>query len=425
MTTTIKIFYSFFWKNKSCQNLFLLSKEELLENISYDLDGTKINYTLPRIIISNALQNYKDAEVLDTVVNRTESQSILLKDLVDNRINSLIKPFEVLLETKLKKPFENLVKHIEKKGLWEVFRIIALLANEKKREENVIALLKEFKFINPSINNYKELEENFKKVIIPKKGGQIITEQNITTFFEGVKMIKDIYITFYSKKLYTTNQILVNSLHSEDNFESRLKLFHLLYENEIISSSQEDALIECTNCKKGSYGGVLRLNIDPNKLQNLKCPNCNKEVTYFVPYELHKDIFEIIKEKDGLLLHAYCNFLQSKNISYQTNLNYLDDIEIDCMYNDESNTYIIESKMYKINTPINRLEKKIKKDFSNLIKVVKRLETLDEFKDKNLVPFLLVNVVDNTILIECEKTLKENHPDDLTQKGRIINFNMI
>lgn len=425
MTTTTKIFYSFFWKNKSCQNLFLLSKEELLENISYDLEGTKINYTLPRIIISNALQNYDDAEALDTVVNRTESQSILLKDLVDNRFNSLIKPFEVLLETKLKKPFENLVKHIEQKGLFGVVKIVLMLADEEKREENTIKLLQEFQFIGPNITNYKELEESFKKAIIPKKGGQIITEQSITTFFEGVKMIKDIYITFYSKKLYTTNQILVNSLHSEDNYQNRLKLFRDLYENGIIYSSQEDALVECTSCKKGTYGGVLRLNINPNKLQNLKCPDCNKELTYFVPYELHQDIFEIVKEKDGLLLHAYCNFLQSRNISYQTNLNYLDDIEIDCMYHDSENIYIVESKMYKINTPKNRLEKKIKKDFRDLIKVVQRLETLDEFKDKNLVSILLVNVIENTILIECEKVLKENHHDELTQKGKIINFNRI
>lgn len=425
MSTTTKIFYSFFWKNKFCQNLFLLSKEELLETISYEFEGAKVNYASPRIIISNALQSNDAGQELDTVMNRTESHSILLKDLLDDRFKTLFKPFEILLETKLKKPIENLIDKIEKKGVWEIFKIIGKLSDEKKREENLIALLKEFQFINPNINSYAELEENFRKNIVPKKGGEIFTEQNITTFFEGVKMIKDIYITFYSKKLFNTNQILINSLHSEDNFENRLKLFCDLYENDIINSSSEDALIECTNCKKGSYNGVLRLNINPIKLNNLKCPNCDKGLIYFVPYELHKDIFEIVREKDGLLLNAFCNYLQNKGITHFTNMKFLDDVEIDCLYEIDNNVYIVESKMYKINTLINRLKTKIKRDFSDIIKVVNRLEKLDEFKGKNLFPVLLINVIENSIPIECEALIKESHFDELTQKAKILNINTI
>ena len=143
-------------------------------------------------------------------------------------------------------------------------------------------------------------------------------------------------------------------------------------------------MVECTNCKKGTYNGVIRLNTNPIKLNNLKCPNCEKGLIYFVPYELHKDILEIVKEKDGLLLHAYCNHLHVEGIPYYKNKNFLDDIEIDCMYEINNNIYIVESKMYKINTPIERLKTKIKRDFSDAIKVVKRLEKLDEFKAKNL-----------------------------------------
>ena len=37
MSEIKKKFYNLFWKNKSCQNLFLLSKEEFLDTKEVDL----------------------------------------------------------------------------------------------------------------------------------------------------------------------------------------------------------------------------------------------------------------------------------------------------------------------------------------------------------------------------------------------------
>lgn len=423
MTETEKIFYNFFWQNKFCQNLFLLSKEELLETFQYEFEGQKGGYSLPRIIISNAKERNED--LVETVKLRNENQKILFDESIEKRLTSLVKVFENILETKLKGPFENFIKYIEKKGIVGVFRIILKLSDEKNREKNVIELLQEFKFISPNINDYKSLEQHFKKSILPKKGGEVLTESNINTFFEGVKLIKDLYLTVYYKKLMETNQILVNSLSKEDDFENRIKLFHLLYESGIIGSSTEDALLECTNCKPGTFKGAIKLNIDPNKLEKLKCPVCNDNLTYFVPYTLHNDIFKIVKSKDGLLLDAYCQLLKDKRYNYSTNQCYLDDIEIDCEFYDDENYYIVESKMYKINTPVNRLHIKIKQDLRNLIKKCKRLEKLEKFSNKTIKPILLVNIIDNDILVECENIFKDNHTDTLSQNARILNFNMI
>ena len=423
MTEIEKIFFNFFWQNKFCQNLFLLSKEELLETFEYEFEGQKGGYSLPRIIISNAKE--KNEDLVETVKLRNENQKILFDETIEKRFTSLIKVFENLLETKLKGPVDNFIKYIEKKGIIGVFRIILKLSDEKNREKNIIELLKEFKFIPPSINDYKSLEQYFKKSIIPKKGGEILTESNITTFFEGVKLIKDLYLTVYFKKLMETNQILVNSLSKEDDFENRIKLFHLLYESGIISSSSEDGLLECTNCKPGTFKGAIKLNIDPNKLEKLKCPVCNDHLTYFVPYNLHDDIFKIVKSKDGLLLDAYCKILNDKKYKYLTNQFYLGDIEIDCEFYDENNYYIVESKMYKINTSLNKLHIKIKKDLKDLIKKCIRLQKLDRFSARSIKPILLVNIIDNDILNDCENIFKNNHPDTLYQNARILNINMI
>lgn len=423
MTATKKIFYNLFWKNKSCQNLFLLSKEELLETYSYDFEGVKGSHSLPRIIISNAQNNEDD--ILDTVINRTETQNITLDVSINERLNHFLPIFESLFEKKLKNPIENVIKHIEEKGFFGVIRILLLVTNEEKREENIIKLLKEFKFIGPHINSFEQLENNFKRVLLPKNGGEVLNEKNINTFFEGIKLVKDIYVNHSYKKLYSTNQILINSLNSEDDFTSRIKLFHLLFENNIILASKEDALIECTNCKPGTYKGVFQLNIDPNKLNKLKCPVCNSELTYFVPYELHKEIYDIVKSHDGLLLDAYCNVLESKKYKYKTNQHFLDNIEIDCIFCDGSFTYIVEAKMYKLNTDTDKLKSKIRGHFGKLINDVTRLQKLQEFNGIVLKPILLVNVIDTNLVQEIEVELKEKNTELIAHNTRILNLNLI
>ncbi len=199
----------------------------------------------------------------------------------------------------------------------------------------------------------------------------------------------------------------------------------MLYDNRIIAPSSEDAFIECSHCDPGTYKGVFQLRINPNKLKDLKCPVCSKEVTYFVPYELHKEIYDVVKSQDGLLLDAYCNVLDRGKYQYKTNQHFLDNIEIDCIFSDGTFTYIVEAKMYKLNTETDKLKSKIREHFGKLIKDVARLQKLPEFNGIVLKPILLVNVIDTDLVQEIEMELKEKNTELIAQNTRILNLNLI
>lgn len=423
MSEIKKVFYNLFWQNQSCQNLFMLSKEELLETTTIGNDENAFSYSLPRITISNAQES--EDNVHDTIKFRNETQNIFLDGSLNAKIEYFTPILEDFFDKHFRKSFEKLITDFDKKGLSLFFRAIKILTDEENREKNSIKFLKEYGFIGQNIETFKEIENNFERRLIPKKGNELINENTINTFFEGIKFIKELYVNHSYKKLYNTNQILVNTLNSEDNFTSRIKLFHLLYDNKIISPSSEDAFIECSHCDPGTYKGVFQLRINPNKLKDLKCPVCSKEVTYFVPYELHKEIYDVVKSQDGLLLDAYCNVLESNKFHYKTNQHFLDNIEIDCIFSDGTFTYIVEAKMYKLNTETDKLKSKIREHFGKLIKDVKRLQKLPEFETIILKPILLVNVIDTILVQEIELELKEKNTGILEQNTRILNLNLI
>lgn len=423
MSEIKKVFYNLFWQNQSCQNLFMLSKEELLETTTIGNDDNAFSYSLPRITISNAQES--EDNVHDTIKFRNETQNIFLDGSLNAKIEYFAPILEDFFDKHFRKSFEKLINDFDKKGLSLFFRAIKILTNEEKREKNSIKFLKEYGFIGQNIETFKEIEANFERRLIPKKGNELINENTINTFFEGIKFIKELYVNHSYKKLYNTNQILVNTLNSEDNFTSRIKLFHLLYDNKIIAPSSEDAFIECSHCDPGTYKGVFQLQINPNKLKDLKCPVCSQEVTYFVPYELHKEIYNVVKSQDGLLLDAYCNVLDSNKYQYKTNQHFLDNIEIDCIFSDGIFTYIVEAKMYKINTETYKLKSKIREHFGKLIKDVERLQKLPEFKEIVLKPILLVNVIDTFLVQEIEVELKEINEGVIGQNTRILNLNLL
>ncbi|PDS24593.1 hypothetical protein [Flavobacterium branchiophilum] len=401
----------------------MLSKEELLETTTIGDGENAFSYSLPRITISNAQES--GYNVHNTIKFRNETHNIFLDGSLNAKIEYFTPILEDFFDKHFRKSFEKLINDFDKKGLNLFFRAIKILTDAENREKHSIKFLKEYGFIGQNIETFKQIETNFERRLIPKKGNELINENTINTFFECIKFIKELYINHSYKKLYNTNQILVNTLNSEDNFTSRLKLFHLLYDNRIIAPSSEDAFIECSHCDPGTYKGVFQLRINPSKLKDLKCPVCSKEVTYFVPYQLHKEIYEIVKSKDGLLLDAYCNILESKKYRYKTNQHFLDDIEIDCIFKDSNYTYIVEAKMFKLNTTTNKLKNKIRKHFGKLINDVARLQKLQEFNGLFLKPILLVNVIDTNLIQEIEVELKEKNTELIAQNTRILNLNLI
>lgn len=420
MSIIIKKFYNLFWNNKACQNLFLLSKEELLDTRTVDIVEKPFNYSLPRIIISNV--EPKEDYALDTIKIRNENYNIQMED----SMNSNMEGFGIILKEFVGEKFQEsiieLFSDLEEKPLKFVSLFFKILVNENKREQRIIDFLQEYRFIGPHVNDLDNVVERIKNKLIPNKKNDLVTDTNIATLLEVIKTIKEMYINVSYKTLYNTNQVLVNALQSEDDFESRIKLFDHLYDSKIIKASSEDSFIECTHCDSGTYKGVFQLHLNPNKLKNLVCPVCTNEVKYYVPYELDQDIYEIIREKDGLLQNALLNLLENSEIAYKTNSRFLDDIEIDCIFDKENKSILIETKMYKINTAKEKLISKLKKHFGKLLEDVRRLKQMPEFTNKQIIPILLVNIIDTELLQEVEKELKEINKDQISQSIKILNI---
>lgn len=421
MSEIRKKFYHLFWTEKSCRNLFLLSKEELLDTTTVGENPHWFSYSSPLIIVSNADHD----ENHTTIKLRTENLNIHLDGTLEAKINYFKPIFENFFNAKFKKSVDKFLVDLEKKPLKTVTRIMKIFSNESLMEKRIIELLQFYGFVGKQINSFKDIEKDVERQFMPNKANELLNEQTLSAFLEAIKMVKELYINYSYKKLYSTKQVLTNVLDSEDDFNSRIRLFNLLYESGVIATSSEDAFIECSNCDQGTYRGVFQLKMNPKKLKDLRCPICTSQLTYFVPYRLHDDIYSIVKSKDGLLLDAYCQSIANNNFQYKTNQVFLEDIEIDCLFSANNFTYVVETKMYKQNTTRERLKNKMRASFGKLLEDTVRLQNLDEFTAAVLVPTLLVNVIDSELIGQVEKELKEQNSGPLAQNARIINIEKI
>jgi hypothetical protein len=411
-------FYNFFWKNKACQNLFLLSKEELLDTLEIPLGEKVTCLSLPRIILSNVEK--KDDFNYETLKFRTENDNIVSENLLSSKIELYTPLLTNFLESKFGKSLEKLVHDLEENPLKLIRKGMSLIFKDEEEFEPVIVeFLQEYGFIGKHLQSFKDIEEYFNKEFIDKNIKSLLTENNLWNLLEFLKSIKDIYVNESYKSLYTSNQILVNAVHDTEDYISRIQLFNLLYESGIISSSSEDAFIECLNCEPGTYKGVFQLKINPKRLEDLKCPVCQRELTYYIPFELHKDIYEVIKLSDGLLHDALCNWLSLHSIKFSLNLRILDDIEVDCAFNYKGINYIVECKMYKINTTSNKLIQKVRKHFGKLVADAKRI---DKELGNRKTPILLVNITDSFLVNQIEDELKLDSTDELIMSTKIMNM---
>ncbi len=345
--------------------------------------------------------------------------------LLNEKIESLKPIVEQFFDSKFKKSIEKVGHDIENKPLKFLARILKIAFDEENREAKAIEFLQSYGFIGKHLNTFKEIEANIGKSLIPSKNNVLINEKTIHTFFDGVKFIKELYVNHSYKNLYSTNQMLVNTLNSEDDFQSRIKLFGNLYDSNIIVPSKDDAFIECSHCDPLTYRGVFQLRLNPKNLKDLKCPVCSDELTYFVPYELHDDIYKIVKSHDGLLLDALCNKISSAGHEYALNKKYLNDIEIDCILKVENKVFIIETKMYKQNTAPDKITSKIKEHFTKLVKDTERIENIEEFKNTELTPILLTNINNKKILLESHQHFKSLDESRYYTIGSIINLNLL
>lgn len=425
MSIIKKKFYHLFWNYPSCQNLFLLSKEELLETRTFGTDEFPLPFSTNRIIVSNVQDS--QSELIDTIKSRSELYNLDL----DNSLNEKIEYFKPIIEqffdSKFKKSIEKLGHDIENKPLKFLARILKIAFDEENREPKAIEFLQEYGFVGKHLKSFKEIEASIGKSLAPSKNNELINEKTIYTFFEGVKFVKELYVNHSYKNLYNTNQVLVNTLNSEDNFQSRIKLFGELYDSQIITPSKDDAFIECSHCDRLTYRGVFQLRLNPKKLKDLKCPVCSNELTYFVPYELHDEIYKVVKSHDGLILDALCDKLSSNGNLFELNKKFLNDIEIDCIFMADNKVYIVEAKMYKQNnTTEEKLISKIKEHYSKLVKDVERIENNTEFQGLEIIPLLITNINNHNILKVSQQHFKAiTSESKYYNVGNIINLNLL
>lgn len=125
-------FYHHFWNNPACQNLFLLSKEELLETKSFGTDPNRLIYSTNRIIVSN-VDNIQDP-TLGTIRSRNENHNIDLDSLIKERLEDLKPVIENFFDSKFKKAFDKFSSDLDKKGVQLVFKVAGILMKEDKRE---------------------------------------------------------------------------------------------------------------------------------------------------------------------------------------------------------------------------------------------------------------------------------------------------
>jgi hypothetical protein len=424
MSIIKKKFYHLFWNSPSCQNLFLLSKEELLETRNFGNEEFSFSFSTNRIIVSNAQEN--ESELMSTIKTRSELYNMEIDSLLNDKLESLKPLIGNYFDIRFKKSIEKLAVDIENKPLKFLQKILKIVFDEENMENNFIKLLQEYGFVGKDLNSFKEIEASIGKSLMPSKKNELINEKSIYTFFEGVKFVKELYVNHSYKNLYNTNQVLINTLNSEDNFQSRIKLFGELYDSQIIKPSKDDAFIECSHCDPLTYRGVFQLRLNPKKLKDLKCPVCSNELTYFVPYELDDEIYQSVKSHDGLILDALCDKLLSNGNSFELNRKFFNDIEIDCIVKTNTEIYVIEAKMYKQNTTEEKLISKIKEHYCKLIKDVERIEINDEFQGIKVIPLLLTNINNQNVLSVSKQYFEANFFESKYYGiGRIINLNLL
>jgi hypothetical protein len=396
--SVVTLFYKLFWSSPACRNLFLLSKVELLDSHEVKLDDkNRREVSFPRIILSNFDPDDLNYSKVDLRAAKTDIKS---ESLIEEKIKFYQPQLIKFLEGAFGVPFKLVVEDVTKKPLRFIWQLIqlGLEDDEKKQEAKAIALLKKYKIVPPHLRTFEDIEVFLKKNFIDKKFKEVLTEEHLRNLMEFLRAIRDIYMSQLYQMMYQSNQIQLQALRDVDGFEDRVKLFEELFETDVLLYPREESFVECTHCDDQIYRGMLQMKLRPQKLKNLKCPACEKQLNYLVPYELNRELFEIINSQDGLLLHAAAQVLDNNGYEYELNQSVLGDIEIDCLAEVGDELWMIEAKMYKLETSDRKLASKITGHANALLKDARRIKDADGQKLRLM---LLTNITDAERLEAC------------------------
>lgn len=418
----LDIFYNIFWQDKACQNLFMLSKNELLDTKTIEFEGNRSYFSLPRIIISNVSN---DEDTKDVLKFRSETHSLSKESTIENAI-SIYEPIVVqFLESKFGKAYKKFMSDFEPEPMQFILEkgVKILMARDKEKE--ILNLLKHYGFVPKHLKTIKELEAFATKEGIAKNYKNVVNEENYRMLHDVLRSLKDLYLNLNFQGLHDSNQVLVSSLHDSDNFQSRIKLFSILYDNKIIQDSGEDCFVECMNCNPGTYKGTLHLKINPRNLSKLKCIHCNEELTYYMPYTLNEELFEKVNAKDGLIADVFEELCHGNEVPYKLNVNLLKDIEIDGILELNEINYFVEMKMYEHRSGKDKIASRIKQHTKKLCEDLARVRKEANPKGLEIKPILLVNVLDDQWLLELEREIHDTADDKILKEFRLFNVNML
>lgn len=111
MSLITKKFYNLFWQNKACQNLFLLSKEELLDTIVLPLGNADYSISMPRIILSN-VQKENEFDLASLKI-RSENNNLSTEKTINTNLKSFEPMLNIMIESDFGQSFEKLINDIE------------------------------------------------------------------------------------------------------------------------------------------------------------------------------------------------------------------------------------------------------------------------------------------------------------------------
>jgi len=401
MNTNLENFYRLFWQDKTCQNVFLLHKELLLEKNSIDLGLT--DYYLQRIVISNSL-TFKD-DVDEHLIFRQENRyTSIIKKLGESKDKYFSEEkFEKFAKNRFSQTINIAKKEIEDEGLWEFITDLVVAIQE---EDGVLNILKEYKVVPDNLSDLEELGKYIEQEVT-KETKNFLKKQNFSQMFLSIDDVSHFYHSIIKESLIKGYQQNICVLIDKENFKSRVKLFDKLYEIGVLIGGKFKSYFECINCLPDTFNGFITCNIKPSKIK-VKCPQCAKETNYLVPYFIVDELFEQITHSDGLLFFAIEYLLNSYKIEYDKSVNLENGNELDIvLMNREFASGILEIKMFK-NDKLDDVKIKNLKETIWQMKKSKKILIKADKKYSSVHSFLITNISDNNLVNSAKSDLRKD-----------------
>ncbi|MBS4065283.1 MAG: hypothetical protein KGZ74_12025 [Chitinophagaceae bacterium] len=411
MSTVRTKFYTLFWENEHCQNIFLLHKEQLLVKYTFESDLIKTSNYRQWILLSNSLKRKSD---LSGISHRIDNRDIDSDHIIEKGIESLVQDAKIkaFYEAYLEKPLKKLEGRLSNKT--SQIRFLISLLHALTSEERLLKFLQQHELVPKHVTSFDEavsLAEEF----VASEVKKIVTPQHVANFISTFDNAIKRYENFMYETLLESDSFYTDVLYSRENYKDRLALFDLLFDSGVFVGGKFATHYECVNCLPETFKGTITLNVRPSKTK-LKCPNCNKDLFYLVPYKIEDSIFEDICDKDGLLSGALSHLLSTNKINFKRNVSIGKDVEIDiAVLNSENQiTDIIEVKMFKTNRPFDTTIATLKEEMGKFIKAREKLLKINlDYANVNF--HFVTNTISNQLKATLETTFSE-----VTKSGRVF-----